>query len=66
MISNNLLSLIPEKVARKYKVIPMELNNDILTVEGIKYDFHTIQDLNIITRKKLSSKNVQRSKSLKK
>ena len=61
MISNNLLSLIPEKVARKYKVIPMELNNDILTVEGIKYDFHTIQDL-----KKLSSKNVQRSKSLKK
>ena len=53
-------------MARKYKVIPMELNNDILTVEGIKYDFHTIQDLNIITRKKISSKNVQRSKSLKK
>ena len=65
MISNNLLSLIPEKVARKYKVIPMELNNDILTVEGIKYDFHTIQDLNIITRKKIKFKECSKEQIIK-
>ena len=63
--ANNLLSLIPEKVARKYKVIPMELNNDILTVEGIKYDFHTIQDLNIITRKKIKFKECSKEQIIK-
>lgn len=53
MISNNLLSIIPERLARKYKVIPIELKDDTLIVEGSKDDFHIIQDLNIVTRKKI-------------
>lgn len=53
MIQNSLLSIIPEKLARKYKVIPIELKDDTLILEGSKDDFHTIQDLNIVTRKKI-------------
>ena len=52
LISSNLLSIIPEKISRKYKVIPIELNGDTLVVGGSRADFNTIQDLNIITRKK--------------
>nr|WP_253288594.1 GspE/PulE family protein [Intestinibacter bartlettii] len=53
MISSNLLSLIPEKIARKYQVIPIELKDDTLTIGGSKDNLHTIQDLNIITKKKI-------------
>lgn len=53
MIQNSLLSIIPEKIARKYKVIPIELKDNTLIIEGSKDDFHTIQDLNIITKKKI-------------
>ncbi|WP_455543952.1 GspE/PulE family protein, partial [Intestinibacter sp.] len=53
MISSNLLSLIPEKIARKYKVIPIALNDDTLIVGGSQDDFNIIQDLNIVTKKKI-------------
>ena len=56
LISNNLLSIIPEKMARKYKVIPIELRGDTLVVGGSKYDLYTLQDLNIITRKRIEFK----------
>lgn len=56
MISSNLLSIIPEKISRKYKVIPIELNGDTLVVGGSRADFNTIQDLNIITRKNIEFK----------
>ncbi|WP_334299506.1 GspE/PulE family protein [Intestinibacter bartlettii] len=52
-MSSNLLSLIPEKIARKYQVIPIELKDDTLTIGGSKDNLHTIQDLNIITKKKI-------------
>ncbi|MBU5336240.1 GspE/PulE family protein [Intestinibacter bartlettii] len=48
-----MLSLIPEKIARKYQVIPIELKDDTLTIGGSKDNLHTIQDLNIITKKKI-------------
>ncbi|MDY5211925.1 GspE/PulE family protein [Intestinibacter sp.] len=56
LISKNLLSIIPEKMARKYKVIPIELRGDTLVVGGSKYDLYTLQDLNIITRKRIEFK----------
>ena len=53
MISSNLLSLIPEKIARKYQVIPIKLKDDTLIIGGSKDNLHTIQDLSIITKKKI-------------
>ena len=48
MIANNLLSIVPEKIARKYNVIPIGLENDTLVIGGSKEDIYTIQDLKYI------------------
>ncbi|MGM9535177.1 MAG: GspE/PulE family protein [Intestinibacter sp.] len=53
MIANNLLSIVPEKIARKYNVIPIELENNTLVIGGSKEDIYTIQDLKMITGKKI-------------
>ncbi|MDY2734525.1 GspE/PulE family protein [Intestinibacter sp.] len=53
MIANNLLSIVPEKIARKYNVIPIGLENDTLVIGGSKEDIYTIQDLKMITGKKI-------------
>ena len=53
MVASNLLSIIPEKIARKYKVIPIRLENDTLIIGGSKENIYTIQDLKMITGKKI-------------
>ena len=53
MVASNLLSIIPEKIARKYKVIPIGLENDTLIIGGSKENIYTIQDLKMITGKKI-------------
>lgn len=54
MIASNLLAIIPEKIARKYKVIPIGLENDTLTIAGSEEDIYTIQDLKMLTGKKIA------------
>lgn len=66
MISNNLISLVPEKIARKYNVIPVELLEDTLVLEGSNEDLRIIQDLSIITKKKIKLKIYPTSQIIKK
>ena len=53
MIANNLLSIIPEKIARKYNVIPIRLENETLIIGGSEENIYTIQDLKMITGKRI-------------
>lgn len=53
MISSNLLTIIPEKILRKYKIIPIRLENETLIIGGIKENLYAIQDLKMITGKRI-------------
>ena len=53
MIDRHLSYILPEKVARRYNVIPLELKDDILIVASDEEDFYKVQDLKMITGKKI-------------
>lgn len=53
MIDSNLSYILSEKVVRRYNVIPLELRDDTLVVASNEDDFYKVQDLKMITGKKI-------------
>lgn len=52
--------LVPEKLARKYNLFPMELNEDSLTIGIEEENIYAIQDLKLVTGKNIISKKISR------
>lgn len=52
--------LVPEKLARKYKLFPMELNEDSLIIGIEKENIYAIQDLKLVTGKNIILKQVSK------
>lgn len=56
----DLSSIVPEKLARKYNLFPVELNEDILTIGIEKENIYAIQDLKLVTGKNIILKQVSK------
>lgn len=54
--SEDLSILVPEKLARKYKMYPIEIDNDILIIGIEKENIYALQDLKLATGKSISFK----------
>lgn len=52
--------LVPEKLARKYNLFPMELNEDSLIIGIEKENIYAAQDLKLVTGKNIIIKQVSR------
>lgn len=52
--------LVPEKLARKYNLFPMELNEDYLIIGIEKENIYAAQDLKLVTGKNIILKQVSR------
>lgn len=56
-VPKEILALIPEKIARENKVVPIEINDNILTVAMVDpEDIETIETIKRLTQKKISAK----------
>lgn len=56
--------LVPEKLARKYNLFPMELDEDFLTIGIEKENIYAMQDLKLVTGKNIILKQVNKEKVL--
>lgn len=52
--------LVPEKLARKYNLFPMEIEGDLLTIGIEKENTYAIQDLKLVTGKNILLKKVSK------
>ena len=52
--------LVPEKLARKYNLFPIEMNEDLLVIGIEKENIYAIQDLKLVTKKKIILKEVSK------
>lgn len=52
--------LVPEKLARKYNLFPIEMNEDLLVIGIEKENIYAIQDLKLVTKKKIVLKEVSK------
>ena len=52
--------LVPEKLARKYNLFPIEMNEDLLVIGIEKENIYAIQDLRLVTKKKIVLKEVSK------
>lgn len=52
--------LVPEKLARKYNLFPMEMEGDLLTIGIEKENTYAIQDLKLVTGKNILLKKVSK------
>ena len=57
--------LVPEKLARKYNLFPMELNENSLVIGIEEENIYAIQDLKLVTGKNIILKQVSREDVLK-
>ena len=57
---SDLSILVPEKLARKYNLFPIELNENYLTVGIEEENIYAIQDLKLVTGKNIILKKVSR------
>lgn len=57
--------LVPEKLARKYNLFPIELNEDFLLIGIEEENIYAIQDLKLVTGKNIILKQVSREDVLK-
>ena len=48
--------LVPEKLARKYNLYPMEINDDDLVVGIEDENIYAVQDLRLVTNKNINFK----------
>ena len=52
--------LVPEKLARKYNLFPIEMNEELLLIGIEKENIYAIQDLKLVTKKKIVLKEVSK------
>ena len=57
-LETDLSILVPEKLARKYNLFPMELNEETLTIGIEEENIYAIQDLKLITGKNIILKQI--------
>ena len=57
---NDLSLMVPEKLARKYKLFPIELNDDSLVIGIENKNIYAIQDLKLVTGKNIVLKEVSK------
>ena len=57
--------LVPEKLARKYNLFPMEMEGDLLTIGIEKENTYAIQDLKLVTGKNILLKKVSKEEIVK-
>ena len=52
--------MVPEKLARKYNLFPMEINEDDLVVGIENENIYALQDLRLVTSKNIILRKVPR------
>lgn len=63
-LETDLSILVPEKLARKYNLFPIELNEDSLVVGIEEENIYAMQDLKLVTGKNIILKQVSREEIL--